>query len=51
MGNYITLEVDGIIDTTKETKKQNSKGVIPRAKRLIPFHDKLKVLVIGLGNE
>lgn len=51
MGNYITLEVDGIIDSTKETKSKIAKALSQELKRLIPFHNKLKVLVIGLGND
>lgn len=51
LGNYITLEVDGIVDGPEETKEKAAIALSKELKRLIPFHNKLKVLIIGLGND
>ncbi len=53
-GNYITLEVQGIINgdevQIEETKKKAAKILAKELKKMISFHFKLKVLVVGLGN-
>jgi spore protease len=51
IGNYITLEVEGVVDGAEEIKEAASKAVAGELKRLIQFHNKLKVLIIGLGND
>jgi len=51
LGNYITLEVDGVVDGPDELKEKVSIAVSNELKRLITFHKKLKVLIIGLGND
>ncbi|QIB69585.1 GPR endopeptidase [Aminipila butyrica] len=50
-GNYITLEIDGLIDGEEDLKARASKALAEELKELIPFHYYLKVLVIGLGND
>lgn len=53
-GNYITLEVKGVIEgdeIQRETIKDSAaRALASELKKLIKFHYKLKVLVIGLGN-
>lgn len=51
MGNYITIEIDGLIDGDEELRKQASNALAEELKELIEFHYYLKVLVIGLGND
>ncbi len=51
MGNYITLEIGGIIDSSQEIKDKAARALSIELKRLIKFHNKLKVLIIGLGND
>ncbi len=51
MGNYITLEIDGLIDGEEDLKERASKAFAEELKQLIKFHYYLKVLVIGLGND
>ncbi|MBR0596317.1 GPR endopeptidase [Sinanaerobacter chloroacetimidivorans] len=51
LGNYITLEVEGVVDGPEELKEKASSAVALELKRLVHFHNKLKVLVIGLGND
>lgn len=51
VGNYITIEVDGVVDGTEEVKSAASRALSEELKRLIRFHNKLKVLIIGLGND
>lgn len=51
MGNYITLEIDGLIDGEEELKQRASKAFAEELKQLIKFNYNLKVLVIGLGND
>lgn len=51
LGNYITLEVEGITDGGEEVKEAAAKALSGELKRLIQFHNKLKVLIIGLGND
>ncbi len=50
-GNYITLEIDGIIDGKEGIKDRAAKALAFELKKLIPFHYNLKVLAIGLGND
>lgn len=51
IGNYITLEVEGVVDGPEEIKEAAAKALSNELKRLIPFHNKLKVMIIGLGND
>jgi len=51
LGNYITLEVDGVVDGPEEIKEKAAIALSNELKRLIQFHNKLKVLIIGLGND
>lgn len=51
IGNYITLEVDNLIDGKDGLKEKVSKALGEELKNLINFHYHLKVLVIGLGND
>lgn len=51
LGNYITLEVEGVVDGPEEIKEKAAVAVSNELKRLIKFHNKLKVLIIGLGND
>lgn len=50
-GNYITLEVQGILDERDEICSRASHALAGIISDLIPFHYYLKVLVVGLGNE
>lgn len=50
-GNYITLEVQGILDQRDEICSRASHALAGIISDLIPFHYHLKVLVVGLGNE
>lgn len=50
MGNYITIEIDGLVDGSESLKEQAAKALGEELKKLINFHYYLKVLVIGLGN-
>lgn len=51
LGNYITLEVEGVVDGEDGIKETAARAVANELKRLIQFHSKLKVLIIGLGND
>ena len=51
VGNYITLEVDGVVDGPDELKEKAAEALSSELKRLVKFHNKLKVLLIGLGND
>ncbi|MEL7655959.1 MAG: GPR endopeptidase [Bacillota bacterium] len=51
LGNYITLEVENVVDGPEEIKEKAAVAVSNELKRLIKFHQKLKVLIIGLGND
>jgi spore protease len=51
IGNYITLEVEGVVDGPEERKEAVAIALSNELKRLIQFHNKLKVLIIGLGND
>jgi spore protease len=51
LGNYITIEVAGAVDGPEEIKEAAALAVSNELKRLIKFHSKLKVLIIGLGND
>lgn len=50
-GNYITLEIQGILEQKDGIKERTAKVVAEELKKLVPFHYYLKVLVVGLGNE
>ncbi len=53
-GNYITLEVQGIVNgdevQIEDIKKKAARVLAKELKKMISFHFKLKVLVVGLGN-
>nr|WP_305146592.1 GPR endopeptidase [Anaerovorax odorimutans] len=51
MGNYITIEVNGILDEKDEIKERAGKALAKELSELIKFHYHLKVLVVGLGND
>lgn len=50
-GNYITLEVEGAVDGAEEVKEAAAAALSNELKRMIRFHNKMKVLIIGLGND
>ena len=50
MGNYITIEADGIIEEEEGVREKAEYALAEELKRLIKFHYNLKVLVAGLGN-
>lgn len=50
MGNYITIEAEGIIEEREGTKERVEHAVAEELKRLVKFHYNLRVLVVGLGN-
>ncbi|MEG0829192.1 MAG: GPR endopeptidase [Anaerovoracaceae bacterium] len=51
IGNYITIEVDGILDEKEGIKERAGKALAEELTQLIDFHYNLKVLVVGLGND
>lgn len=51
IGNYITIEVKDLVDGSEERKQVASKALEEELSRLINFHENIKVLLIGLGNE
>lgn len=51
VGNYITIEVDGLLEGKEGIKETAEHAVCEELKRLIPFHYNLKVLAAGLGNK
>ncbi len=50
MGNYITIEADGILEEKDGIKDKMEKVIASELKELIKFHYYLNVLVVGLGN-
>ncbi len=50
IGTYVTMEIEDIEDE-EDRKDEAAKALSGELKRLIKFHSKLKVLVIGLGND
>ena len=50
MGNYITIEAEGILEEADGIKDKVEKVVAQELKELIKFHYYLNVLVAGLGN-
>lgn len=50
VGNYITIEADGIIEEKEGIKEKVEHAVAEELKKLIKFHYNLKVLIVGLGN-
>lgn len=50
-GNYITIEVQGILEQKDDIKERTAKVLADELKKLVHFHYYLKVLVVGLGNE
>lgn len=50
-GNYITLEVNGVLEEKEEIKERAGKALAQELAQLIRFHYHLKVLVVGLGND
>ena len=52
VGNYITIETDeSITKCRSERRACVAEALAGELRRLVPFHDRLKVLVAGLGNE
>ena len=50
VGNYITIEAEGIIEETEGIKEKVENVLAEELSRLIRFHYYLNVLVAGLGN-
>ena len=50
-GKYITVEIQGILESKNGIKERTIDALAEELKQLIPFHYYLKVLVVGLGNE
>ncbi len=50
IGTYVTMEIEDLEDE-EERKIEAAKALSEELKKLIKFHSKLKVLVIGLGND
>lgn len=50
-GNYITIEVRGILEQKNDIRSRAAHALATVLKELISFHYYLKVLVVGLGNE
>lgn len=50
-GNYITLEVEGLIDGKEGVKERASAALGKELAKLIPFKYDLKTLVVGIGND
>ncbi|MBR5516488.1 MAG: GPR endopeptidase [Firmicutes bacterium] len=50
-GNYITVEIQGMLESKDGIKERAIEALAEELKKLIPFHYYLKVLVVGLGNE
>lgn len=50
MGCYVTVEAEGILDDDIKVKSNVVKALADELGKMIKFHDKLKVLVVGLGN-
>ncbi|MDD4584176.1 MAG: GPR endopeptidase [Eubacteriales bacterium] len=51
IGTYVTIEVKDLVDGEEEVKIEAAKAFASELAKLVQFHYKLKVLVIGLGNE
>lgn len=49
-GTYITIEAEGIIEEEDGVKETAQKALAAELANLVPFHNELKVLVVGLGN-
>lgn len=49
-GTYITIEAEGILAEEPDVKEYAVSAVTAELAKLVPFHNKLKVLVAGLGN-
>lgn len=50
IGNYITIEADGILEERDGIKDKVEQVIAAELKKLIKFHYYLKVMVVGLGN-
>ena len=50
-GNYITIEIQGLLESKDGIKERTVAALTEELKRLVHFHYYLKVLVVGLGNE
>ena len=48
MGNYITIESEGIVEEREGIKERVEHAVAEELKRLVTFHYNLKVLVLSL---
>ncbi|MEF9922431.1 MAG: GPR endopeptidase [Anaerovoracaceae bacterium] len=51
MGNYITLEINGILEEKDHIKERSAKALAEELKKMMKFHYNFKALVVGLGNE
>jgi len=50
-GTYTTIEVAGLLSDEEDVKTSAINAISTELQQLVKFHNKLKVLVIGLGNE
>lgn len=50
IGNYITIETSSLSEGEEEVKEAVTKILTGELSKLVKFHNKLKVLVVGLGN-
>lgn len=51
IGSYITIEVQDLVGGEEERKQAAAKALGDELAKLIEFHDNLRVLIIGLGND
>lgn len=50
-GNYITIEIDGIVDEKEGIRERGSKALAKELVRLTEENNNMNVLVTGLGND
>ncbi len=50
-GSYITIESKQLLSDSQSSARKTSRALARELSRLIPFHDHLKVLAAGIGNE
>lgn len=50
IGNYITIEADGVLEEREGIKEKTETALAEELSRLIDFDYYLKVLIVGLGN-
>ena len=50
-GTYITIETPELLSEELSAAEATSEAIAAELRTLIPFHDRLKVLIAGIGNE